>query len=206
MPIIFISKSKTFIDYVIKKNYYGFTMNIEDFIPMRKTFYVSPANSLCYMDGGIDYPLSRIIMPGCEQKLGEELLKVKYIDKLNRHYLPIGSSIIVEHDSMKSLISAPTMLVPQDVSLTHNAYYAALSVLHNILINNEYNIDDVDIIFTSMCCGYGKMSYKESARQIIKAIRFYRLYNPTSFTENISLCQPNIDEQPRLYANLDFFD
>jgi O-acetyl-ADP-ribose deacetylase (regulator of RNase III) len=69
MPNIFISNTEQFINYMLKKNYRALNMCIEDYIPTKKTFYVSPANSLCYMDGGIDYPLSRIIMPNIEIKL-----------------------------------------------------------------------------------------------------------------------------------------
>ena len=107
---------------------------------------------------------------------------------------------------MLSLVSAPTMLTPQDVSTTQNAYYATMSVLHNILINNAQNINDVDIIFTSMCCGYGKMSYKESAKQMLRAINDYIYYKPNNLTNNISLCEPNINEQPRIYANNEWFE
>jgi O-acetyl-ADP-ribose deacetylase (regulator of RNase III) len=43
-------------------------MKIQYYIPKdnKKTYYVSPANSLCFMDGGIDYALSRIIFQNIE--------------------------------------------------------------------------------------------------------------------------------------------
>lgn len=43
-------------------------MKIQDYVPSpnKKTYYVSPANSLCFMDGSIDYALSRIIFPNIE--------------------------------------------------------------------------------------------------------------------------------------------
>jgi O-acetyl-ADP-ribose deacetylase (regulator of RNase III) len=46
-------------------------MKIENYVPNpnKRTYYISPANSLCFMDGGIDYALSRIIFPGIEKQL-----------------------------------------------------------------------------------------------------------------------------------------
>ena len=43
-------------------------MKIQDYVPNpnKKTYYVPPANSLCFMDGGIDYSSSRIIFPNIE--------------------------------------------------------------------------------------------------------------------------------------------
>jgi len=51
--------------------------------------------------------------------------------------LPIGSSIIIGGDDNKSLIVAPTMLLPQNVEFTSNAYYATMAVLYNIFINKK---------------------------------------------------------------------
>ena len=63
MPIIFISLEEEFINKIKKYNYEGYIMKIEDYKIKRKTYYISPANSLCFMDGGIDKPLSQIIFP-----------------------------------------------------------------------------------------------------------------------------------------------
>ena len=73
-------------------------MKIEDYIPNpdKKTYYVSPANSLCFMDGGIDYSLSRIIFPGIEMKVKDRVKALKKMTLLGRYYLPIGSSIILD--------------------------------------------------------------------------------------------------------------
>jgi len=50
------------------------------------------------------------------------------------------------------------MLLPQDVSNTKNAYYATMSILYNVLINKKEKIENIDILFTAFCCGYGKMN------------------------------------------------
>jgi hypothetical protein len=64
MGIKFITLNEKFANEIKKLGYDVEIKKIEDYIPDKKTYYVSPANSLCFMDGGIDYALSRIIFPG----------------------------------------------------------------------------------------------------------------------------------------------
>jgi len=75
------------------------------------------------------------------------------ISIIGKPYLPIGSS--VDKDN-KSLVISPTMLLPQNVSTTKNAYYSTMAVLYNILVNRKNNLEDVNILFTSLCYGYGR--------------------------------------------------
>jgi O-acetyl-ADP-ribose deacetylase (regulator of RNase III) len=206
MPIIFISLSET---YTKKIREYGFearTMKIQDYIadPTRRTYYVSPANSFCFMDGGIDFALSRIIFPGIESEVRNIVIEMGIKTIVGRPYLPIGSSIIVDRGN-KSLVVSPTMLLPQNVSNTKNAYYATIAVLYNILVNRKENLDDVDIIFTSLCCGYGKMSEGVSIQQCIDGIKDYINYNPIIISDRIILNEPNLEEQPKYYQNTEFF-
>jgi O-acetyl-ADP-ribose deacetylase (regulator of RNase III) len=63
------------------------------------------------MDGGIDLALSRVIFPGIEAKVKQQVRQLGIQTKLGRNYLPIGSSIIMEPEPNKSLIVAPTMLI-----------------------------------------------------------------------------------------------
>lgn len=183
-------------------------MKIEDYVPDKKTYYVSPANSLCFFDGGIDLVLSRIIFPNIEPKVKKIVKDLNIRSIVGKYYLPIGSSIIIDHetDTNKSLIVSPTMLLPQDVSNTRNSYYATMAVLYNILINKKENIDNIDIIFTSLCCGYGKMPELDSIIQIMEGINDYKLYNPTIINENIIIHEPNLLDQPKYYMNTEWFD
>lgn len=206
MPIIFISLSDTF---TTKMNAHGFnakTMKIQDYIPNpdKQTYYVSPANSLCFMDGGIDYALSRIIFPGIEPEVKSIVKQLGITSIVGKQYLPIGSSIIVDRGS-KSLVMSPTMLLPQNVAGTRNAYYATMAVLYNVLVNRKENLENVDIILTSFCCGYGKMDEDVSIRQIMEGIRDYKNYTPTHVNKNIIISEPNLHEQPKYYQNTEFF-
>jgi O-acetyl-ADP-ribose deacetylase (regulator of RNase III) len=138
-------------------------------IPKDNACFVSPANSLGFMDGGIDLPLSRTIMPGIESKVKRRIRELNILSSIGRHYLPIGSVITVSHDSNTHLIVAPTMFLPHDVRGTQNAYwsfFAAVKMWHKMCNqnNNRYNL-----IVTSHCCGCGKMSAQESAEQMKRA-------------------------------------
>jgi O-acetyl-ADP-ribose deacetylase (regulator of RNase III) len=203
MPIIFISSSSSFTE---KMKTYGFeakTMKIQDYIPTKRTYYVSPANSLCFMDGGIDYALSRIIFPDIEIEIKNIVRQLGITSIVGKSYLPIGSSIIIDKGA-KSLIISPTMLLPQNVSNTRNAYYATMAVLHNVLVNRKENIDEVDILMTSLCCGYGKMTEENSIQQIRDGINDYIHYQPKIVNQNIIINEPNLSEQPKYYQNTEF--
>ena len=205
MPIIFISLSDSFTEKIKNCGYEAMTMKIQDYVPNKKTYYVSPANSLCFMDGGIDYALSRIIFPNIEIEVKNIVKQLGIISIVGKPYLPIGSSIIIDN-GIKSLVVSPTMLLPQNVSNTRNAYYTTMAVLYNILVNKGENIEDVDILFTSFCCGYGKMTEDNSIQQIMEGIQNYAKYQPTTIVnKNIIINEPNLFEQPKYYQNTEFF-
>lgn len=204
MPIIFISLSDTFTEKIISCGFEAKTMKIQDYIPNKKTYYVSPANSLCFMDGGIDYALSRIIFPNIEVEVKAVVKQLGITSIVGKPYLPIGSSIILDK-SNKSLVVSPTMLLPQNVSNTRNAYYATMAVLYNVLVNRKEKIEDVDILFTSFCCGYGKMSEDSSIQQIMDGIKDFIYYKPNIINKNIIINEPNLHQQPKYYQNTEFF-
>ena len=109
-------------------------------------FYVSPANSLGFMDGGIDKPLSCVVFPEIEPIVKENVKYYGKLDNIDRKYLPIGSSIIVQpstddiyldhvKDRNSYLVVAPTMLLPQRVDKTKNCYYATMATMYNVVVN-----------------------------------------------------------------------
>ena len=218
MPIIFITLSETFANLARTNIGHGYDARvqlIQDYQPRltaRMTYYVSPANSLCFMDGGIDLALSRQVFPGIEPLVKSQVRAIGRQTLLGRHYLPIGSSIILDDPNpdnsaaKKSLVVAPTMLLPQAVPQTRNAYYATMAVLYNVLVNRGENLDDVDILMTSFCCGYGRMSEQESLQQILDGIRDYRDYKPLRLTKSIILAEPNLADQPKYYQNTEWLD
>ena len=85
--------------------------------------FVSPANSLGFMDGGIDMVLSRTMFPSCEKRLKA------LIAALGRPYLRVGSAAWFMVGPRTGFIAAPTMFLPHDVADTQNAYWAFLAAL-----------------------------------------------------------------------------
>jgi len=184
-------------------------MRIESWVVREKvTYYCSPANSLCFMDGGIDLPLSRVIFPGAEPVVKKRMRAITpYENHLGQKYLPIGSSICFDFEGKKKLIVAPTMLLPQKVSKTRNAYWAARAIFYNIFVLQGEEIDEVDVLMTSFCCGYGEMSEEESFRQIMEAFADFREYVPESvIMPDGMFANPCMGDQPKYYQNLAWFD
>ena len=190
-------------------NVVGLKMNVQDYKSNNKIFYVSPANSFGFMDGGVDKIYSRRMFRDVEDRVKNVITKLGRKSKLGRDYLPVGSAIIVPADNsgQKFMISAPTMLFPQDVTGTNNAYYAFLAVLH--VISTCPLASYADIVIPGLCTGYGNISYEESAKQIYKA--YFDFHFNKAKKEQILyrdlLCyvvEPNLHEQPTCYQNTEF--
>lgn len=205
MPIKFISLNHDFNTKIRNHGFDAENIYIQDYVPTKKTYYVSPANSLCSMGAGIDYPLSRIIFPNAETTAKTILLRLHVTNKEGTCYLPIGSSIILDQGN-KSLVISPTMLLPQNIAKTKNAYYATMAVLYNILVNREERLEDIDILFTALCCEYGEMEVNDSIHQILQGINDYKEYKPVVVNSSIILNEPNLYEQPKLPENAGWFE
>jgi O-acetyl-ADP-ribose deacetylase (regulator of RNase III) len=190
--------------------------DVMTYIDARDVAFVSPANSLLFMDGGIDRAYSREMWPGVEQQCKERMKRLGHQDYIGRHFLPIGSAIVVPADALKSqwIVCAPTMLLPQPVPNTKNAFWAMLAVFRAVDKFNLFKGRPVikHIITTAMCCGYGKMDPRESARQVREAYDVWmatraslNIWPDTRINEpDVYFHQANMSEQPDVYENLDF--
>jgi len=143
-------------------------------LPTRGRAFVSPANSIGYMDGGIDLAYSAMF-PGCQRRLQKRIAQLGITTALGRPYLPVGSAVALPQDAARStfLISAPTMFLPEDVSRTRNAYHcftAALQVYARCVVPLSGGRVNT-LVCPALCCGYGLMDASESARQISAAFR-----------------------------------
>lgn len=81
---------------------------------------VRPANSFGFMDGGIDHVYSEHFGWQLEERL-QQLLRRDHFGEL-----PVGQAVVIPTgtNSIRWLVSAPTMRVPMDVSRTVNAFLA----------------------------------------------------------------------------------
>ncbi len=159
--------------------------------------FVSPGNSLGFMDGGVDYVLSRKMFNGIESKVKQSIKHMGYKTLLRRYYLPIGKSIVTETQFNNVwLIAAPTMWLPQNVSNTHNAYNAMYAIM-DLLENSKLQIHNV--YMTCLCTGYGKMDIETSIIQMKDAYDDYKQNIPRRYSDEYI-----INEQPNYYMNLEF--
>lgn len=158
-----------------KEKYYvqTFIGDIRKF-EMDKCAWVSPANSLGYMDGGIDKIYTKMF-DGIQNEVQKRIRKHNQKTALGRYYISVGSALLIQNDALQEknqyLISAPTMFLPQDVSDTQNAYWAMRATLKvvdkaNIILQEKIET----IIIPGLCIGYGCMSSKTSVCQIFQAI------------------------------------
>jgi O-acetyl-ADP-ribose deacetylase (regulator of RNase III) len=167
------------------------------------TAFVSPANALGFMDGGIDYVLSRVMFPGVEQRVKAAFASSGGTTLLGRPYMPIGRAAVVSADadaggesSGVRLVAAPTMWMPQDVRGTHNAYHAMYAALSAAAAA----ADPIHTLVTSgLCTGCGMMPAEQAVAQMRDAhVDFLAGRAPRYTAEQVAA------EQPLLYENTEF--
>ncbi len=86
---------------------------------------VSPANSYGFMNGGIDFAISKNLGWHLEKKL-QKIIREKYFGELL-----VGQAEIIEtgHTDFPYLISAPTMRTPMTITRSPNPYLAMRALL-----------------------------------------------------------------------------
>jgi O-acetyl-ADP-ribose deacetylase (regulator of RNase III) len=134
-------------------------------IPRSGHAFVSPANSLGFMDGGIDDVL-RQMFPWAEAGVKALIRELGYTTRRGRPYLPVGTACSQMVGRDIALISAPTMFLPQDVSQTRNAYWAMMAVL---VAADKLPEDIHTVVVPSLCCGWGRMLPAVAATQMREA-------------------------------------
>ena len=169
MKLLFISIDTKVIDALSEvfkdiSNIKCIVGNILDLEYESETMFMSPANSLGFLDGGLDAAYMKMF-PDIQKKVQDKIRTLGKTTALGRYYLPIGSAIVVPVQNNCTLVSAPTMFLPHDVSLTNNAYHAMMATF---MAFHKYGKCKY-LIATGLCCGYGKMDPVVSAKQIRQA-------------------------------------
>lgn len=203
-----ISLNKEFIQLATARFYgraLGEVRDIRD-VEREGRIFVSPANSLGFMDGGIDKPLSQEMFPGCERAVRAAIASLGYKTALGRAYLCVGSALWVPVGPSTALISAPTMFLPHDVSETQNAYWAFMAIL--MLADRIYNSSEGSlhtIVCPSLCCGYGRMPADVAVEQMWRALEDFEAGRRPAEVEDRGatyMLLPDHDvEQPANYDN-----
>lgn len=104
------------------------------------------------------------MFPGLEDVVQARIRDHGVTNAFGRYFLPIGSACCVTMDST-TLIVAPTMFQPMNVSYTQNAYWSFLAALM-LFEKLRFHDEDLCLVVTSHCCGYGRMNPLESAKQM----------------------------------------
>ena len=175
--------------------------NIRDMNFKPKTMFMSPANSIGFMDGGIDAAYMDMFH-GVQKAVQTKIRSLGKKTTLGRFYLSVGSAIIVPVKNDSTLVSAPTMFLPHDVSKTRNAYHAMMAAL---MAFKKFGKCDL-LVATGLCCGYGKMDPVVSAKQIREAYDDFNKGNVPEEIEHVSdpycvITKNRDNEQPNNFDN-----
>lgn len=165
----------------------------------KPVYFVSAANSLLFLDGGSDSAYIRMF--NGIQKIAQHKMR-NYegmpVSLVGKKYLPIGASMIHKISNEYSLIFAPTMLYPQHVKETQNAYHAMKAIL-------KIWPGDGVLLVPVLCGGYGKMDYETINKQIKKALDEH----DGTYINGDFYIPPIVGEitksQPKFYENSEFF-
>jgi O-acetyl-ADP-ribose deacetylase (regulator of RNase III) len=160
-------------------------------------YFCSPANSSLYMDGGIDLAYSRMFR-GIQQSVQAQMNSYPQVPTslLGRKYLPVGGALLNKITDEYYLIAAPTMLLPQNIKNTNNAYHAMKAIL-KVWPGNGV------LVVPILGGGVGRMPPEEVYKQIKRAMAEYTgyinslLYLPDNLVQIMS-------EQPKIYENSEF--
>jgi len=138
---------------------------------------VSPANSFGFMTGGIDLLYKNYFGMEMESDL-QHIIKTEFGGEL---LVGQATWVPIKHSSytMKFLISAPTMRVPEVVSHTINPYLAARAALK---LAKKLNIDS--IVFPGLGTGTGLVTAEDCAKQMRAAIDDV-IINERGFPQNL---------------------
>jgi O-acetyl-ADP-ribose deacetylase (regulator of RNase III) len=158
---------------------------------MHGTAFVSPANSRGFMDGGVDRAYSRAMFPGIEARVKSAIRAIGTPDRVGGRFLPVGEAVMVD-----DLVVAPTMLLPQDVSGTRNAYLAMSAALWTA---STHGVNA--LVVPGMCTGCGRMPPDAALAQMKLAHEHFL----DGRRHGVPLEQI-LAEQPRFYENTEFFD
>jgi O-acetyl-ADP-ribose deacetylase (regulator of RNase III) len=133
---------------------------------------VSPANSYGDMTGGIDTDICKIDS-SIQEKVKNEILKSKHTDLDKKPYIPVGKCKLVQINKQYSVMIAPTMTRPKDISNTNNVFLTFNAIL--LYLINKYKSDDLVIACPCLGTGCGNMSAEMSAKQILQALQIHKL-------------------------------
>lgn len=134
---------------------------------------VSPANSYGTMTGGIDVDIVKIDST-IQNKVYAKVKESHYLDMDDECYIPVGTCQCVKINHFLSLLVAPTMKHPKDISDTNNVLLAFNSIMI-FLENAAYHNSNLSIACPCLGTGCGNMDAEISAKQILAVFRIHQI-------------------------------
>ena len=167
MKIQLIDKNKLMCEEWIEafKDYSDVVVHHGDFFSLPTDCIVSPANSFGFMDGGLDYVITKKVGIKTQEKL-QKLIHEKYYGELL-----VGQAVLIETEfpNIPYCISAPTMRVSLKIGLTVNVYLAAKAIFRVLMENPHINTvtisglgTGVGGVFEVICAQQMKRAYEET--------------------------------------------
>lgn len=122
---------------------------------------VSPANSFGFMDGGVDYRISKFLGWHVQERL-QKIIREEYDGELL-----VGQAVAVptDHEVFKYVISAPTMRVPLVINDFIDVYLAARAATRVALKLNLQKLT-----FTGMGTGVGQVAPWKAVQMMKRGI------------------------------------
>ena len=180
-PTIKIGEAET-LNISEHLNYECVVGDITDYVNRKNTAFTSAANGEGMLLGGVDNALDNMF-PMVQYIINETIAKIKYVNKHNQYFIPVGSATIVpvcNHEENvvndnQYLITAPTMLSPSNVKNTNNCYHALYAVLRVVQKYNAYlkenKLPEIDtILCPGMGTGVGGITSEDAAKQFYQAV------------------------------------
>lgn len=135
----------------------------ESYFDIDSECVVSPANSFGFMDGGLDYLISTV----CGWDVQDRLQAV--IKDTHHGELLVGCAELVptNHKTVKYVLSAPTMRVPEFINGTVNVYLASKAIFRMVKETDKFS----SINISGLGTGVGRVSPKVCAIQMYAAYK-----------------------------------
>jgi O-acetyl-ADP-ribose deacetylase (regulator of RNase III) len=134
---------------------------------------ISPANSYGHMTGGIDKDICKIDT-FIQDKVSHAISKSVFLDMDNEPFIPVGTCVPVKINKDLTILIAPTMKHPKDITGTNNVFLAFNAILINLKIQNYHNKDLV-VACSCLGTGIGGMNAEKSAKQILHAFLIHQI-------------------------------
>jgi O-acetyl-ADP-ribose deacetylase (regulator of RNase III) len=134
---------------------------------------ISPANSYGHMTGGINKDICKID-PFIQDKVSHVISKSIFFDMDNEPFIPVGTCVPVKINKDFSILIAPTMKHPKDITGTNNVFLAFNAILIS-LKTLSYQNKDLVIACSCLGTGIGGMDPEKSAKQILHAFLIHQI-------------------------------